>query len=118
MKKILFYLLPILLASSLMGCIKIEEVYKWKRNDGDTFYLRWKMENKKHLTLLTEYDNGKEKQSSVISYFRDCDYFDDRNWSCPSLTNLESIEMVNGNLIWHYWTEERHYEKQHKIVFD
>ena len=95
---------------SIVGCSKIDKVYEWKRSDGETFNMRYKIVNEKKITLLNQYIKNGEKQTYISDYFSDCKYFNESNWLCEAVPGREKIVMQDGNIIWYYWAEERHYK--------
>ena len=103
---------------SIVGCGKIEKVYQWKRNDDETFNLRFKISNNnKKLTLLNQYIKNGVKQTYISDYFTDCKYFNEANFICPTMTDKETFVMREGEIIWYYWSEERRYELSPEETF-
>ena len=44
-----------IICSLLIGCVKLEKIYTWKRSDGELFTLRWKISGENKLRTLNEY---------------------------------------------------------------
>ena len=99
------------ICSLLIGCVKLEKIYTWKRSDGELFTLRWKISGENKLRTLNEYIKDGQSRSYINDYFLPCRVFDDENWSCGTMAgDKESISMSNGKLVWNYWGENRQYE--------
>ncbi len=115
-------LLLIILLPLLFGC-KLEKKYYWNREDGDKFFLQYKIEGNK-IKILNTYipsekltnDLGKDIfVGNDIFEFYPCKIYDDENWSCVAVPGSESIEMINGKLTWYYWSEIRKYKKRYEF---
>ena len=103
---------------SIVGCSKVEKVYQWKRNGNETFNLRFKISNNnKKLTLLNQYIEKGVKQTYISDYFTDCTYFNEANFTCPTIADNETFVMKEGKIIWYYWGEERRYELSPEETF-
>ena len=108
-----------LMLFSIVGCSKVEKVYQWKRNGDEIFNLRFKISNNnKKLTLLNQYVKKGIKQTYISDYFLDCQYFNEANFTCPTISEMdETFVMREGKIIWYYWNEERRYELSPEETF-
>ncbi len=131
MKKINYFLLVTFLffqaCSDNYGAERV-----WIKNDQEKFYLKWKFEKENLITLNTEVHYVPRKKDlpnviptkpekiervTIIDYWKNCKYFDDKNWSCETVSpNDEWIKMENGNLTWYYKGELRKYSKVSDII--
>jgi len=108
----------ILLIVTQTGCIKIEKEYYWNRSENERFTLRWKLSSKNILTLLNSYTSDGVTRPYISDYFLPCKFYDNENWQCETISDSESISMTDGELHWHYWSEERIYKYRYKIFFE
>jgi hypothetical protein len=111
-------LIVLLLVATQAGCIKIEKEYYWDRNENERFTLRWQINDKHNLVLLNSYISNGDTQSYISDYFTKCQFYDDKNWKCGTISESESISMTNGKLHWHYWSEERAYKSTYRVFFN
>lgn len=104
--------------SLLSGCNWVEKVYSWPQNEqpvGVFTVLIHLDPSTQKLTMLEDFKPMGGKVSSSIRNYDRCQYFNQDNWKCPGVTDHESIEMVHGNLVHHYWGTERDYSAHYRI---
>ena len=122
-------LIALMLCASflLSGCYPVVKEYVWIRDDGDVFKLKWKIDEKKALTLIEEFTASSTSSGYLAgpagtkhfierNYFNPCSVVDDANWACSSLAE-ESISMIDGKITHKYWAENRIYKTKYKLVF-
>jgi len=109
------------------GCSAIEEVYAWKREDGDIFEMRIRLDEGRQRVILLEKYIPKDKTDAKFfindkNYMSSCSIVNKANWTCqptqvPYVGVSEKITMTDGQLFYSYWNENRQYKRSYKFIW-
>ena len=117
----------VMAALLVSGCSIIEEVYAWKREDGDIFEMRIRIDEGSQRVILLEKYIPKDKTKGLFfindkSHINSCSIVNKANWTCqappvPYAGIQEKITMTDGTLFYSYWGENRQYKRSYNLTW-